>query len=431
MQDDMKRGMDYDLDSNKCLQQEIEKALKVVIIVSTFDDRIDRLELFLTVGKYVGECHILLKFCSPDLLASAMSAVGTKTQVHVLGEKAMSGLLFQKAAFKWISSFIERSCTQNLIVHDLVYGWCSIPIKVWRMLLKSALSRSRVHCVMSCFFPNPSFAVSMKWLYLLRQQRKEFWYYVQMIGKRILMDFVSCHSADFVTGNSWDVVRDLRKCYAVSRKRSAIIPNNVAVCHFYPRNRLESQARTGATSFVLFVGSVQRRKGFWDLLQAIKLVKKEHAEIFLVVVGKVVEHEQERVLKEISSLGLDKNVKMAGYQHRGELPYYYSAAYACVVPSYSEGSPRVILEALACGCPVIASDISGSRMIDPEGEFISFHSPGDVDGLKSALQRLVGSRKLRAKKSELGLRRVKARFSTEAVARKWLQFYESIALSSI
>jgi len=103
-------------------------------------------------------------------------------------------------------------------------------------------------------------------------------------------------------------------------------------------------------------------KGTHILIKAVGILKKIYGEDFtLLIVGKLGPRTyREHVEKMIKSLGLEYHVKIVGYVKDKVLPIFYNAADVTVAPSYSEGAPLVIPESLACGTPVIATDVGGN-----------------------------------------------------------------------
>jgi len=103
-------------------------------------------------------------------------------------------------------------------------------------------------------------------------------------------------------------------------------------------------------------------KGTHILIKAVGILKKIYGEDFtLLIVGKLGPRTyREHVESMIKSLGLECYVKMVGYVKNEILPIFYNAADITVVPSYSEGAPLVIPESLACGTPVVATNVGGN-----------------------------------------------------------------------
>ena len=93
-----------------------------------------------------------------------------------------------------------------------------------------------------------------------------------------------------------------------------------------------------------------------------------------------------------------------------------------------EGSPRALREAVACGLPVIASDIPGHRGIDPQGHFIRFVTTGDREAWVSITREaLYDSVQDRQQRSERGVRWLRDHHQPNIIAQRWLELYLKIA----
>ncbi|MGC9106732.1 MAG: glycosyltransferase family 4 protein [Infirmifilum sp.] len=103
-------------------------------------------------------------------------------------------------------------------------------------------------------------------------------------------------------------------------------------------------------------------KGTHMLIKALAMVKRVYGEdITLLVAGRMGPRSyREYVEAMVKSLGLENNVRFLGYVEQDKLPLLYNAADLTVVPSYSEGAPLVIPESLACGTPVVATNVGGN-----------------------------------------------------------------------
>ena len=101
---------------------------------------------------------------------------------------------------------------------------------------------------------------------------------------------------------------------------------------------------------------------------------------------------------------------------------YYNSSHLMVFPSFFEGSPRVVKEALASNCLVLCSDISGTRMIDPKGEVLVFFNPGDAETLAKKIIDIIhnydhySSRKLKSNQ-------LINKFSPKRIAKERAAFY--------
>lgn len=179
--------------------------------------------------------------------------------------------------------------------------------------------------------------------------------------------------------------------------------------------RFHRVAKPDSASFTLiFVGQVGLRKGFLYLLEAFGRLRHPHKK--LKVIG--------AVLPEIQPL-LDRydlhQVEFLGPVPNDQLPHHYSTAHAMVLPSIEEGLAMVIGEALACGCPVIASEHTGARDLFSEGVEGFIIPIRAVESLADRLQNLVDDEALRQRMSEAALARVQSIGGWDAYGDRWTQ----------
>ena len=139
---------------------------------------------------------------------------------------------------------------------------------------------------------------------------------------------------------------------------------------------------------MLFVGRLIEEKGVFELVEAFAKVR-EQTHCHLVIVG---EGGHERELRHrVSELGLGESVTMPGHLSESALSDEYRKATVFVLPSWSEGFPTVLAEAMDAGLPIITTRIHGAADHLIAGENALFVEPRDVNGLASALIRLIGA----------------------------------------
>jgi glycosyltransferase involved in cell wall biosynthesis len=139
---------------------------------------------------------------------------------------------------------------------------------------------------------------------------------------------------------------------------------------------------------LLYIGRVVREKGILDLLDA--LPGAPSAE--LTVVGDEIGSERDGVMAEVRArvarYGLELRVRLAGYVEGPQLRREMAAHDALVLPSYREGLPRSVIEAMAAGRPAIVSDVRGCRELVTEGQSGFVVPPGAPSELAAAIERL-------------------------------------------
>jgi D-inositol-3-phosphate glycosyltransferase len=159
-----------------------------------------------------------------------------------------------------------------------------------------------------------------------------------------------------------------------------VIPPGVDVSHFYPIPADEAKMYIGLKPedrMVLFVGRIEPLKGVDTLIQAMSCLqlKETKRPVHLAIIGgdpgaspEEMSAEMARLQKLCDDLGLDQSVVFLGQRDQDKLPYYYSAAEVVVMPSHYESFGMVALEAMACGTPVIASEVGGLAYLVRDGE---------------------------------------------------------------
>ncbi|MBV9355932.1 MAG: glycosyltransferase family 4 protein [Chloroflexi bacterium] len=182
------------------------------------------------------------------------------------------------------------------------------------------------------------------------------------------------------------------------------------------------RARYGLpTSFVLYVGTIEPRKNLPRLLRAFQLARRQgfstHA---LVLVG----HrgwKDAAVMRRVEELQLDGSVRMLGYVPTEDLVALYNLAEVLAFPSLYEGFGLPVVEAMACGTPVLTSP-RGS-LAEVAGDAAEFVDPLDVESIGDGLRRLLEDRNRRGELRAAGLARA-ARFHWDETAARTRRVYE-------
>ncbi len=206
----------------------------------------------------------------------------------------------------------------------------------------------------------------------------------------------------------------LQWLYQADTEKIVVIPPGVDTCQFYPIPSDEAKEYIGISPhdpMLLFVGRIEPLKGIDTLIQAIGLMAQQEAftghRLCLSIIGGDPDVGREESSDEMSRLqalstenGLDDFVTFLGRRSQETLPYYYSAAEAVIMPSHYESFGMVALEAMACGTPVVASQVGGLAFLVQDGETGYHINVGDVDALSERLTTLLKDRKLRRRLSK-------------------------------
>ncbi len=179
--------------------------------------------------------------------------------------------------------------------------------------------------------------------------------------------------------------------------------------------------------YILFVGTIEPRKNLVRLVRAFARLKKRGLPHKLLIVGQA-GWQVGPVYAEVERLGLTKDVVFTGYVPLEDLPPLYILAESLAFASLYEGFGLPVIEAMACGTPVVTSRSSSLREIS--GDAALLIDPLSVDELEDALHRIHSDPSLRASLREKGIARA-ALFTWETTARATLDLYKQVRSRSI
>lgn len=184
-----------------------------------------------------------------------------------------------------------------------------------------------------------------------------------------------------------------------------------------PRPRTDSPT-------VLFLGEIGQRKGAFDLIAAAERVRAAAPSARFQLYGN---GEVERARAEVAARGLAGRVEVPGWISGPARLEVLKAAHLLVLPSYQEGLPMSILEAMGAGLPVVATPVGGVAEAVIDGETGALVRPGDVDGLAGALTRLVSDPALRLRQGAAGRRLAVERFDLDVITEQLRALWSTVA----
>jgi glycosyltransferase involved in cell wall biosynthesis len=178
---------------------------------------------------------------------------------------------------------------------------------------------------------------------------------------------------------------DLVFCYTAADERRlrevgvsspvAVVPNGIDTSRFTPEGP-ESDLLAAGDPAVLFVGRLVEGKRARDAVAAVERLRETHPDAHLYLCG-----DGPRRARLAAQAG--DGVTLLGERPYGEMPDIYRAADALVLPSRAEGTPRTVLEALACDTPVVCSDLPHLR--DAFGDAVRYVTVGDIADIRASL----------------------------------------------
>ncbi|MCS7295085.1 MAG: glycosyltransferase [Chloroflexota bacterium] len=246
--------------------------------------------------------------------------------------------------------------------------------------------------------------------------------------RRIAAERLAARRADAVVTASRHERELLVRDYGADPARLVTIPCGLDLELFSPRDRAQARSRLGIPSeppLLVWVGRLEPLKGVDILIDAFAQLQRQDALLWLV--GGDSEAAAYRAVLEAQARarGVTGRVCFAGPMPHAELPWLYSAADVCVVPSYYESFGLVAVEAMACGTPVVASRVGGlaETVIDGvTGYLIPWRCP---EPFAEKLDVLLANPELRANFGRAG-RRAAERFRWPSVAARIASLYEAL-----
>jgi glycosyltransferase involved in cell wall biosynthesis len=192
--------------------------------------------------------------------------------------------------------------------------------------------------------------------------------------------------------------------------------NDPRIANFCARNQIEQP-------FILHVGSFEPRKNIPALLEAYAILKKKGVCQHSLVFTGGTRWKSSGIISKIEELRLQNDISILGYIPEEELPVLYNAADLLVYPSLYEGFGMPVVEAMACGCPIITSNIASLPEITGTAGIMV--NPNDYNELADAISMVIQDSQLKQKMRQQGLEQAKF-FSWERCAQQTMSIYKQV-----
>lgn len=186
-------------------------------------------------------------------------------------------------------------------------------------------------------------------------------------------------------------LRDLAVNWGAHSSRVTVIPNGIQKQMFFPRDREECRRKHGLSTeakVILSAGDLAELKGHHVVIDALRRMRSANIPAHLLIAGGDGRSGRfaNRLREQVSAANLDSHVRFLGSVAQEQLSELMSAADVFCLGSFREGCPNVVKEALACGTPVVASDVGAVRQLLPDNRYGRIVPPRDSDALQEALQ---------------------------------------------
>ena len=234
------------------------------------------------------------------------------------------------------------------------------------------------------------------------------------------MEGESIRRADALMACSVNIADFTAAYYRVPREDIDVVHCGVDAKAFAPAQR----PRRAGPPTVLFVGNVAANKGVHTTLEAVVRVKPKYPDIQLTIVGKADGSEVEEVQSRARQARIGPNVQFAGFVGRDRIAEFYrSADVFCSPASYEGGVANVYLEAMACGCPVVASTAGGAPEAVEHARTGMLVPPQDPAATAEAIDRILADREMGRQMGLTGRRRIEDYFSMDKYILRILAVY--------
>ncbi|HEY9007359.1 MAG TPA: glycosyltransferase [Ohtaekwangia sp.] len=255
------------------------------------------------------------------------------------------------------------------------------------------------------------------------------------IEKRIVQE------ADHIIAECPQDQEDLIHYYEASPKKISVVPCGFNPQEFYPIDQLLARmvlSLDASEYIILQLGRMVPRKGVDNVVRALAKVRSNNLPVRLLIVGGETETVDPATDKEIGRLhaiareaGVEAYVTFAGRKNRDVLKYYYAAADVFITTPWYEPFGITPLESMACGTPVVGSEVGGIKYTVKHGETGFLVPPNDPDALALRISQILTNATLAESMRRNAIKRVNATFTWAHVADAMNAIYDRLLLTSV
>lgn len=254
-------------------------------------------------------------------------------------------------------------------------------------------------------------------------QADNFYNNLPPIGKKyVKFILLCCHKikVEFKRGKKFFVEK-----FGLPESKIFILPNAVYLNKIPDENVKPTEKELN----LLFVGWILKEKGIFDLLKGIEILKQKGYKFKVKIVGpEGKEGELKKVLDEIQKRNLIDIVEVTGKKSSYELQNFYSDADIFILPSYAEGLPYVILEAMSYKLPIVSTRVGALPEVIEEGANGFLVEPGNIKALTEKIEILAKNKNLREEIGRNNYEKIKNEYSMDHLVKKLANIYNILLL---
>ena len=243
------------------------------------------------------------------------------------------------------------------------------------------------------------------------------------LGRKLQL--IGMRRASAVTAVSKFQAKQLAGDLSVPEESISVIPNPISPGLL--RQAIEEPTKQSKDPVVLYTGRIEYRKGTLDLLQSIPAVARVFPEVKYLVVGARHNSIDDQTLNEaLNQPDVCEHIELVGHVQWQQLADWYRRASVFVMPSLYETFGISVIEAMAFGLPVVATNIGGLPEVVQDGVTGILVPPKDPDALAEAVIRLLRDPELRRRLGNAGRERVLSEFRVDRIVEQTLKVYQSV-----
>lgn len=268
--------------------------------------------------------------------------------------------------------------------------------------------------------------------------RKLPFIYMASWAKKPIINHI--HGADFdefYTNSSEKKKRQIKKVYGKCKilvalseewkqrleklvpKEKIIVIENYSILH---EDALKERCSRESNHEVLFLGELGRRKGCYDIPEVIEEVVKDIPDIKFILAGAGSTQDETAIKQLIKEKGIEQNVEFPGWVRGNQKDKLLREADVFYLPSYNEGMPMSILDAMGYGLPIVSTNVGGIPKIVHDGENGFCFEPGNVMEMGKAIENLLENKRIESSISSFEI--VKRGYSLEQHIKKIEECYK-------